>query len=81
MARISIDMPALGFGQDTGRIAGWLKSVGDQIAIDEAIAEIETEKATVEMGAPASGTLVEIVAAVGDDVPVGQPICWVDNGR
>ena len=80
MARIPIDMPTLGFEQETGRVAGWLKDVGDAIVAGEAIVEIETEKATVEVESPGSGTLVEIVAAAGDEVAVGQPIGWLDDG-
>ncbi len=80
MARIPIEMPTLGFEQETGRLAGWLKSVGDEVTVGEAIAEIETEKATVEMESTAAGTLVELVAAVGDDIPVGQPIAWLEDG-
>jgi pyruvate/2-oxoglutarate dehydrogenase complex dihydrolipoamide acyltransferase (E2) component len=80
MARISIDMPNLGYDMDTGRVAGWLRSVGDPVAKGDPIAEIETEKATVELEATASGTLVEIVAAAGDDVRVGDPIGWLDDG-
>lgn len=81
MARIPIDMPNLGYDQDTGRVAGWLRAVGDVVDKGEAIAEIETEKATVELDATASGTLVEIVAAAGDEVAVGEPIGWLDDGR
>ena len=80
MARIAIDMPALGYDMETGRVAGWLKAVGDPVARGDVIAEIETEKATVEMEATASGTLVEIVAGAGDEVPIGRPIGWLDDG-
>jgi len=80
MARIAIEMPTLGFEQETGRIAGWLKVVGDPVARGEAIAEIETEKVTVELEAIDAGTLVEILAGVGVEVPVGQPIGWLDDG-
>lgn len=80
MARIAINMPTLGFDTETGRIAGWLKPVGASVARGEAIVEIETEKATVEMDALDAGTLVEIVAQAGDEVAVGQPIGWLDDG-
>ena len=80
MARIPIDMPNLGYDQDTGRVAGWLRAVGDVVTRGEAVAEIETEKATVELDADASGTLVEIVASAGDEVRVGEPIGWLDDG-
>ena len=49
MTRIAIAMPTLGFEQDSGTIGGWLKQVGDPIVRGEAIAEIETEKVTVEL--------------------------------
>lgn len=81
MARIPIDMPNLGYDQESGRVAGWLRSVGDRVAKGEPIAEIETEKATVELDASESGTLVEIVAVAGDEVHVGEPIGWLDDGR
>ena len=80
MARIAIDMPRLGYDMETGKIAGWLKQVGDPIARGEAIAEIETDKSTVEMEATASGTLAEITHGTGDEVAVGQPIGWLEDG-
>ncbi len=80
MARIAINMPTLGYDTETGRIAGWLRSVGDTVTRGDVIAEIETEKSTVEMEALDAGTLVEIVAQAGDEVSVGQPIGWLDDG-
>ena len=80
MARIPIDMPKLGYDMETGVVAGWLKQVGDEIQRGEAIAEIETDKSTVEMEAVTSGTLAEIVHAAGDEVPVGQPIAFIEDG-
>ncbi len=80
MARIAINMPNLGYDMETGRVAGWLRSVGDTVSRGDVIAEIETEKATVEMEALDAGTLVEIVAQAGDEVSVGQPIGWLDDG-
>ena len=79
MARIAIVMPVLGFEQDSGRVLGWLKQVGDRVERGQEIAEIETEKATVSMDATASGTLVEIIAAAGTEVAVGEPIAWLDD--
>ena len=80
MARIPIDMPRLGYDMETGRVSGWLKKVGEEIARGEAIAEIETDKATVEMEATASGTLAEIVHGPGAEVAVGEPIGWLEDG-
>jgi pyruvate/2-oxoglutarate dehydrogenase complex dihydrolipoamide acyltransferase (E2) component len=80
MARIPIEMPKLGYDMEAGKIAGWLKRVGDTIARGDVIAEIETDKVTVEMEATASGTLVEIVHDAGAEVPIGQAIAWIEDG-
>jgi len=80
MARIPIEMPKLGYDMETGTVSGWLKRVGDTIARGDVIAEIETDKATVEMEATASGTLTEIVHDAGDEVPIGEPIAWLEDG-
>jgi len=80
MARIPIEMPKLGYDMETGTVSGWLKRVGDTIARGDVIAEIETDKATVEMEATASGTLAEIIHDAGDEVPIGEPIAWLEDG-
>lgn len=80
MARIAIEMPKLGYDMETGRIAGWVRKVGDTVARGDVIAEIETEKSTVEMESTAAGTLVEIVAETGAELPVGEVIGWLDDG-
>jgi pyruvate/2-oxoglutarate dehydrogenase complex dihydrolipoamide acyltransferase (E2) component len=79
MARVPIEMPKLGYDMETGRVAAWLKQVGDHVARGEAIAEIETDKSTVEMESALSGTLVEIVAHPGTELPVGEVIGYVDD--
>jgi len=78
MARLAVAMPALGFDMETGRLGTWLKGVGDAVASGEALAEIETEKATVDLEAQASGTLVEIVVEEGAEVPVGATLAWLE---
>ena len=80
MARIPIEMPKLGYDMETGTVSGWLRHVGDTITRGDVIAEIETDKATVEMEATASGTLSEIVHDSGAEVPVGEPIAWLEDG-
>jgi pyruvate/2-oxoglutarate dehydrogenase complex dihydrolipoamide acyltransferase (E2) component len=75
--RTEVKMPNLG-GEDTNKMVAWLKQVGDTVERGEAIAEVETDKATVEMEALTSGTLVEIVAQIGDDVPVGDIIAYIE---
>jgi pyruvate/2-oxoglutarate dehydrogenase complex dihydrolipoamide acyltransferase (E2) component len=76
--RVEVKMPNLGMDMETGKIAAWLKQVGDTVERGEVIAEIETDKATVEMEAMASGTLVEIVAGVGSELPVGEVIAYLE---
>ncbi len=73
----NVILPALGMSQDTGKIVQWLKAEGERVAKGEPLAEIETDKATVEIEALADGVLAHIAAAVGDDVPVGQVIAVI----
>jgi pyruvate/2-oxoglutarate dehydrogenase complex dihydrolipoamide acyltransferase (E2) component len=79
VARIPIEMPKLGYDMEAGKVAAWLKKVGDRVTRGEVIAEIETEKSTVEMEALASGTLVEIAAGPGTELPVGEVIGYIDD--
>ena len=73
----NVILPALGMSQDTGKILQWLKHEGEQVAKGEPLAEIETDKATVEIEAPVDGILARISAAAGDDVPVGKVIATI----
>ena len=77
--RVEIKMANLGYDMETGKIVAWLKRVGDRVERGEAIAEIETEKATVEMEAMASGVLAEIVHGDGSDVAVGTVIAFLET--
>ena len=70
-------MPALGMAQETGKVLRWLKSPGDTVRKGESIVEIETDKVTVEIEAPASGILSDVTARAGDVVPVGQAIALI----
>ena len=70
-------MPALEMAQETGTVIAWLKKEGDAITKGEPILEIETDKATVEIEAGASGVLAGVKAAEGDEIPVGQTIAWI----
>jgi pyruvate/2-oxoglutarate dehydrogenase complex dihydrolipoamide acyltransferase (E2) component len=80
MARIPIEMPKLGYDMETGVIGAWLKQVGDTVARGEPIAEIETDKSTVEMEATTSGVLVEQTLTPGQEVPVGTVIGFIEEG-
>jgi pyruvate dehydrogenase E2 component (dihydrolipoamide acetyltransferase) len=70
-------MPALGMAQETGTLVRWLRAAGDSVQEGDALAEIQTDKATVELEARASGTLADIRAREGEDIPVGQVIALI----
>lgn len=70
-------LPALGMSQDTGKIVQWLKREGEQVVKGEPLLEVETDKASVEIEAPADGVLARVSVAAGDDVPVGQVIAAI----
>ena len=74
-----VRMPNLGAEASAGRIVAWLRAVGDTVAAGDPIAEIETDKATLELEAPAAGTIVEIVHASGTEVPVGETLAIIDH--
>src|SRR6516164_2359281 len=73
----NVIMPALELAQETGKVLRWLKSPGDTVTKGEPIVEIETDKVTVEIEAPASGILHELTAQAGDEVPVGRTIALI----
>jgi pyruvate dehydrogenase E2 component (dihydrolipoamide acetyltransferase) len=73
----SVVMPALEMAQETGKLLAWRKQEGDRVTKGEPLLEIETDKAVVEVEAPADGILAGIKAAVGADIPVGQTIAWI----
>jgi len=73
----SVVMPALEMAQETGKLIAWRKKEGDRVSKGEPLLEIETDKAVVEVEAPADGLLLGIKAAQGDDIPVGQTIAWI----
>jgi pyruvate dehydrogenase E2 component (dihydrolipoamide acetyltransferase) len=70
-------MPALGMAQETGTLMRWLKHEGELVVKGEPLMEVETDKATVEIEAPASGTLSQVRVKEGDEVPVGQVIALI----
>lgn len=61
----------------SGTIAGWYKSEGEMVEEGEALFEIETDKATMEVESPGSGTLHFVSAKEGDNVPIGQAVAWL----
>ena len=73
-------LPDLGEGLTEGEIARWLVAEGQEIAEDDPLVEIQTDKTTVEIPSPAAGVVSRILAAEGDVVPVGNVIVVIGNG-
>ena len=74
---VEVIMPMLGMAQETGKVVRWLKAEGEAVAKAEPLMEVETDKVTVEIEAPAAGTLAGVAASEGEDVPVGQVIAYL----
>lgn len=72
-----VRMPKMGDGMEEGTINTWLKNEGDQVNAGEPIAEVETDKANVEISAYESGVLTKIVVQQGQTVPVGEVIAHI----
>ncbi len=70
-------MPVLGMNQDSGVLVSWLKQEGDTVAEGEPLMEVETDKAVMEIEATASGTLVQVSASAGDEIPTGTVIARI----
>jgi pyruvate/2-oxoglutarate dehydrogenase complex dihydrolipoamide acyltransferase (E2) component len=76
---VSVEIPNVGMGVTEATIVNWLKAVGDRVEAGEAIVEVETAKSTVEVEAPASGTLSAILAEVDQEVEVGAAIATIEE--
>ncbi len=79
-AAMNIDVPNVGESVSEVTIASWMKQPGDAVAKDEAIVELETDKAAQELVAPESGVMGEILIAEGEVATVGQTICTLMAG-
>ncbi|MCQ4622701.1 2-oxoglutarate dehydrogenase, E2 component, dihydrolipoamide succinyltransferase [Corynebacterium sp. CCUG 70398] len=74
-----VEMPELGESVTEGTITTWLKSVGDEVEVDEPLLEVSTDKVDTEIPSPVAGTLVEILAEEDDTVEVGEVIARVGD--
>lgn len=72
-----VEMPKLSDAMVTGRILEWVKSEGEAVAAGEAIAEIETDKAAMELESSNNGVLLKIVAQPGDEVKIGGALAII----
>jgi len=74
-----LKMPQMGYDMEEGTVVRWLKEEGSTVTRNEAVAEIETDKAVVEFESDSEGVLLKIVAPEGTIVPVGQTIAVVGS--
>lgn len=79
-APLVVPMPHMGVSVEEGTVVEWRKAVGEQVAADEVLCEIATDKVDTEVVAPAAGVLSKILAEVGDSVPVGEPLAELAVG-
>jgi pyruvate dehydrogenase E2 component (dihydrolipoamide acetyltransferase) len=70
-------MPKMGDAMEEGTLLKWLKSEGEEVSPGDPIAEIETDKVTMELEAEDSGTLAQLIASEGQDIPVGEAIAFI----
>src|SRR3954471_9295028 len=75
-----IRVPTLGESVTEATIGKWFKKPGDPVAVDEPLVELETDKVTIEVPAPAAGTLAEIAAKDGETVAVGALLGQIKDG-
>ena len=75
-----IRVPTLGESVSEATIGKWFKKVGDAVKVDEPLCELETDKVTLEVNAPAAGVLAEIVARDGETVGVGALLGQIAEG-
>jgi pyruvate dehydrogenase E2 component (dihydrolipoamide acetyltransferase) len=77
MTMPEVIMPKMGDAMEAGTLSSWLKHEGDQVEAGDILAEIETDKATMELEAEDTGVLTRLIAGEGDEVAVGEPIAVI----
>ncbi|WP_243059724.1 2-oxoglutarate dehydrogenase, E2 component, dihydrolipoamide succinyltransferase [Nocardioides sp. SR21] len=75
----SVTLPALGESVTEGTVTRWLKSVGDEVAVDEALLEVSTDKVDTEIPSPVAGTLLEIKVEEDETVEVGAELAVIGD--
>src|ERR1700733_13021810 len=80
-ATLQITMPEMGESVTEGIVLEWHVAEGDFVNEGDTIVEVSTDKVDAEVPAPTSGTITKLVAAVDDEVPVGQPLAEMSPGE
>src|ERR671916_1899035 len=79
MARYEFKLPDIGEGIAEAEIVAWHVAPGDDVAEDQAIADLMTDKATVEMESPVAGKVLEVAGGVGDQIPIGSVLVVLET--
>ena len=79
MARYEFKLPDIGEGIAEAEIVAWHVKVGDTIGEDQQIADMMTDKATVEMESPVAGKVIELAGEVGDQIPIGSVLAVIET--
>jgi 2-oxoisovalerate dehydrogenase E2 component (dihydrolipoyl transacylase) len=79
MARYEFKLPDIGEGIAEAEIVAWHVKVGDEIGEDQQIADMMTDKATVEMESPVAGKVIHLAGEVGDQVPIGSVLAVIET--
>ena len=79
MARYSFRLPDIGEGIAEAEIVAWHVRVGERVEEDAQLADMMTDKATVEMESPVSGVVVELAGEVGDLIPIGSTLAVIET--
>ncbi|WP_420638297.1 biotin/lipoyl-containing protein [Candidatus Poriferisocius sp.] len=77
--RYTVKLPKMGDTTEEVVILQWLAEVGDTVAVGDELLEVETDKVDADVPSPVSGTLVEQLVAVDDEITIGTPIAIIDG--
>ncbi len=81
MGRVAFRLPDIGEGIAEAEIVAWHVRIGDMVEEDQPLADLMTDKATVEMSAPVSGKVLELAGAVGDNIAIGSTLALFETGE
>src|SRR5215217_1092906 len=79
MARFEFKLPDIGEGIAEAEIVAWHVKIGDTVAEDQQLADMMTDKATVEMESPVAGKVLEVAGEVGDMIPIGSVLVVIET--
>ncbi len=81
MARFTFKLPDIGEGISEAEIVAWHVAIGDRVEEDQPLADMMTDKATVEMESPVAGTVLELAGEVGEQVAIGSALVVIETGE